>query len=407
MPGTLLLDVTDPDNDDNGPGNYAYPTSATSSRAPSTSSASRSTTTAPNVIFRVQTRDLTPTFGSPLGAQLVDVYVHDPGAATTSTAASFPQRNYTIARRIGLEPADRGAGLRPALHRRQRQRPSGPSTSARTRSRASSPSASRRRRSARPGPGWGFTVVLTGQDGFSPDQARGFQPTPQDFQFGVCATASADPHCTFDPGTVPKAVDVITPAGVLQSDELDYTIHSPVTISGVTIPVGFDRRPPSGTSGQVRLLCGRGAWMPSHMQSGHHAAHPSNRRLPGRRKPRLSRASVGGRYWARTSDPQLVETAGTFASDRSGSLLPAKRRFPLVLFATSTPERTTVAAIAATRAQSRSQAASSSRAASSAASTSSIRWLSPMAMGGNHSISASARHAGRSSPVASIAARKR
>jgi len=29
---------------------------------------------------------------------------------------------------------------------------------------------------------------------------------------------------------------VITPPGVLQSDELDYTIHSPVTISGVTIP---------------------------------------------------------------------------------------------------------------------------------------------------------------------------
>src|SRR6185503_6904569 len=43
-----------------------------------------------------------------------------------------------------------------------------------------------------PGPGWGFTVVLTGQDGFSPDQARGFAPTPQPFQFGVCAAASGD-----------------------------------------------------------------------------------------------------------------------------------------------------------------------------------------------------------------------
>ena len=27
VPGTLLLDVTDPNDDDNGPGNYAYPTS--------------------------------------------------------------------------------------------------------------------------------------------------------------------------------------------------------------------------------------------------------------------------------------------------------------------------------------------------------------------------------------------
>ena len=74
-----------------------------------------------------------------------------------------------------------------------------------------------------PGPGWVFTVVLTGQDGFSGDQARGFQSTPQDFQFGVCAAPSADPHCTVNPGTVPKAVDVIPPPGVLQSDELDYT----------------------------------------------------------------------------------------------------------------------------------------------------------------------------------------
>jgi hypothetical protein len=78
--------------------------------------------------------------------------------------------------------------------------------------------------------------VLTGQDGFSPDQARSFAPTPQPFQFGVCATASSDPHCTADPNTVPKALDVITPAGVSQSDELDYTLHNPVVLQGVTIP---------------------------------------------------------------------------------------------------------------------------------------------------------------------------
>ncbi len=84
--------------------------------------------------------------------------------------------------------------------------------------------------------GWGFTVVLTGQDGFSPDQARSFAPTPQAFQFGVCAAASSDPHCTVDPNTVPKTVDVITPAGVSQSDELDYTLHSPIILQDVVIP---------------------------------------------------------------------------------------------------------------------------------------------------------------------------
>ncbi|TMD49229.1 MAG: glucan 1,4-alpha-glucosidase, partial [Chloroflexi bacterium] len=98
-PGTLLMDVTDPSNDDNGPGNYAYPTSDNFHAGAFDiqefrviESPDGATTT-----FKLKVRDLSPTFGSPLGAQLVDVYVHDPAAATTSTAASFPQRNYAIA----------------------------------------------------------------------------------------------------------------------------------------------------------------------------------------------------------------------------------------------------------------------------------------------------------------------
>ena len=31
-------------------------------------------------------------------------------------------------------------------------------------------------------------------------------------------------------------MDVITPAGVFQSDELDYTVHLPVVLQGVAIP---------------------------------------------------------------------------------------------------------------------------------------------------------------------------
>jgi len=86
-----------------------------------------------------------------------------------------------------------------------------------------------------PGSGWGFTVVLTGQDGFSPDQARSFTSTPGQYTFGVCAAPSTDPHCIVDPATVPKTMDVLTPGGVLQSNELDYTLHSPVTITDVVI----------------------------------------------------------------------------------------------------------------------------------------------------------------------------
>jgi hypothetical protein len=47
----------------------------------------------------------------------------------------------------------------------------------------------------------------------------------------VCAAPSSDPHCTVDPGTVPKAMDVITPAGVSQADELDETLHQPVVVA--------------------------------------------------------------------------------------------------------------------------------------------------------------------------------
>ena len=100
MPGTLLLDVTDPNGDDNGPGNYAYPTNAAFHAGAFDIQRFQVFDAGTDVIFRVQTRDLTATFGSPLGAQLVDVYVHVPGAATTSTAAAngtTTLRNFTIA----------------------------------------------------------------------------------------------------------------------------------------------------------------------------------------------------------------------------------------------------------------------------------------------------------------------
>jgi glucoamylase len=238
-PGTVLLDMTDPANDDNGPGNYAYPT-AGDFHAGAFDITDFRVILSPDgstVTFKLQTRDLSPTFGSPLGAQLVDVYVHDPAAAAadTSTAASFPQRNYQIA------PAGAWHKLLEVQGFGQRYVDAHGNTlgtisiSANAISRFitfSVPEASL----GQPGPGWGFTVVLTGQDGFSPDQARSFAATPQPYNFGVCATASADPHCTVDPNTVPKAMDVLTPSGVSQANELDYTLHNPVVVQDVTIP---------------------------------------------------------------------------------------------------------------------------------------------------------------------------
>ena len=77
--------------------------------------------------------------------------------------------------------------------------------------------------------------MLTGQDGFSPDRARAFAATPQDFSFGVCAAGDTSPICSVDPATVPKAVDVLTPQGASQATELDPTA-GPVVIQPVTVP---------------------------------------------------------------------------------------------------------------------------------------------------------------------------
>ena len=235
VPGTLILDVADPDGDDNGPGNYAYPTSDNFHDGAFDIQRFQVYDDGADVVFRLQTRDLSETFGSALGAQLVDVYVHVPGAATTSTAAANASRNFQI------ESADAWSRLIQVQGFGQRYVDASGTTlgtvsiSANPISRFITFRVSKASL-GQPVSGWVFTVVLTGQDGFSPDNARGFQSTPQDFQFGVCATASEDPHCTVDPATVPKLMDVITPPGVDQSDEVDYTVHTPVVLSGVAIP---------------------------------------------------------------------------------------------------------------------------------------------------------------------------
>jgi len=244
-PGTVVMDVTDPSGDDNGPGNYAYPTSDNFHPGAFDILEFRVIVSpdSSTVTFKLKTRDLSPTFGSPLGAQLVDVYVHNPGAAPadTSTDASFETstsnpRNYKIAASAAWSRLIEVQGFGQRYIDAHTNTVGTVNISANAISRFITFSVPASSLGGIPGSGWGFTVVLTGQDGFSSDQARSFAPTPQPFQFGVCAAPSNDPHCTVDPSTVPKAMDVLTPTGVIQSDELDYTLHHPVTLQDVVIP---------------------------------------------------------------------------------------------------------------------------------------------------------------------------
>ena len=183
-PGTVVLDVTDPANDDNGPGNYAYPTSS-DFHAGAFDILEFRVIISPDkstVTFKLKVRDLSPTFGNPLGAQLVDVYVHNPNAAPgdTSTAASFPQRNYAIAAGSAWSRLIEVQGFGQRYIDAHSNTVGTVAISANAISRFitfSVPTSSL----GTPGSGWGFTVVLTGQDGFSPDQARSFASTPQQF----------------------------------------------------------------------------------------------------------------------------------------------------------------------------------------------------------------------------------
>ncbi len=232
----VIFEANDPDGDDHGPGNYGYPTDSAFHDGAFDIEQLQVLDTGDTLTFRVRVRDLTPTFGSPLGAQLLDLYVHDPAATTTSTAPAFAQRNYRIAgsgawsRRLEVQGFGQqfvtADGRTPSTIRIRADDISRYITFRVPRSAIGTP-----------GPGWGFTLVLTAQDGFSPDQARTFLATADGFHLGRCAPEDpSDPHCAFPLDRLPKAMDVLTPPGVSQADELDYTLHDPVTLAPVTIP---------------------------------------------------------------------------------------------------------------------------------------------------------------------------
>ncbi|WP_375486191.1 glucodextranase DOMON-like domain-containing protein [uncultured Jatrophihabitans sp.] len=233
--GKTVLDTADPTGDDHGPGTYQYPTAGDFHDGAFDITRFQVVTKDSTVYLRTTLRDLTPTFGSSLGAQLLDVYVHQP-TGTTSTAATASSRNYTIA------PADAWT------QRLEVQGFAAPvwvdasggqvGSAAVVASQASKTITISVPQSVfgTPTSGWTFTLALTGQDGQGgQDQARTFAPTPQPYNFGVCAAGGTAAICSSDPNTVPKVMDTITPTGVSQATELDPTKGS-VVLRGVPVP---------------------------------------------------------------------------------------------------------------------------------------------------------------------------
>ena len=175
--GTTVLSVTDPTGDDNGPGTYQYPTSSSYSAGSWDLTGFQVITAGSEVYLRTSLANLVPTFGSVDGAQLLDIYVHDPSATATSTAAAFPTRNYTIA------PADAWS------ERLEVQGFASPVWVNASGGQVGTPTAVVASTVANtitialpeaefgtPAAGWTFTVAITGQNGYSADQAISFTP---------------------------------------------------------------------------------------------------------------------------------------------------------------------------------------------------------------------------------------
>jgi glucoamylase len=233
--GSTVLDVTDPTGDDNGPGTYQYPTSSDFVAGSFDLTRYQVLSDGTFAYLRVTLRTLVPTFGTLDGAQLLDVYVHVPGASATSTQAAFASRNYTISSSGAWSQRLEVQGFASPVWVNAGGGTVGTPFVVANGSDRTITIALPEAQFGTPASGWGFSVVLTGQDGFSPDQARGFAQPAQGFLFGVCAPGGTAPICSVDPGTVPKAVDVITPPGVDQATELDPTV-APVMIQPVTVP---------------------------------------------------------------------------------------------------------------------------------------------------------------------------
>ena len=233
--GSTVLDVTDPTGDDNGPGTYQYSTAADFVAGSFDLTRFQVLSDGTYAYLRVTLRTLVPTFGALDGAQLLDFYVHVPGASSTSTQAAYASRNYTIAPSGAWSQRVEVQGFASPVWVNAAGNSVGTASALVVQAGKTITVALPEAQFGTPTSGWGFSVVLAGQDGFSPDLARAFTATPGAYTFGVCAPGGTAPICSVDPSTVPKAMDVITPAGVSQATELNPTL-GPVVIQPVTVP---------------------------------------------------------------------------------------------------------------------------------------------------------------------------
>jgi glucan 1,4-alpha-glucosidase len=236
LPGTQVLHVDDPTGDDSGPGTYQYPTASDFVPGSFDLTGLTVSQTATDVYIQASIRNLQPTFGNNFGAQLLDVFVRNPSAASFSTQAPFASRNYTIASADAWSERLEAQGFASVIWQDASGNSLGtgqllvidgtPGSATLVLPKAAFGTVAS---------GWTFTVALTGQDGFSSDQARAFSQPAGAYSFGVCPSGQTTGICSVPPGNVAKVMDTIPPAGVTQASEWNQSTGSAV-LQGVSVP---------------------------------------------------------------------------------------------------------------------------------------------------------------------------
>ena len=267
IPGTVVLSAAAAPGGGSGPGTYAYPTATNSDGsavfAPDSFRLSGLTVinSGSTVTFQVGIANLESTFGSLLGAQLIDLYIHAPSgsipAGETQSTAAAGAFNYSIAPADAwnqlievdgfgtddwVTPASSSSGISGSSSVGTPQVSVAQLTSSGSETPGLVTITVPTSVLGTPGSGWTFTVALTGQDGFGVDDARTFTATPGAYTFGVCSAAVAgEPSppavCSYNPADVPFVLDTIPPTSVNVQTELDPTQNpSGVQLQGVTVP---------------------------------------------------------------------------------------------------------------------------------------------------------------------------
>jgi glucoamylase len=238
LPGTTVLNDTDPTGDDNGPGTYQYPTSTDFAPGSFDLTDLKVSQTGTDVYVQVKIANLVNTFGNDFGAQLLDIYVRNPSASSFSTDAAYTGTapntglNYSIASNSAWSERLEAQGFASPIWVNASgtslgnpqfvvDDPSGTATLILPQSTFGTVTT-----------GWVFTVALTGQDGFNANEARNFTQPAGAFTFGVCPANDDAKICAFNPNNVPNVIDTITPPGVSQDTELDPTLGA-VELQGV------------------------------------------------------------------------------------------------------------------------------------------------------------------------------